>query len=263
MNITRTTLYSNSFCVMNHLPMGRKVSLSVVVPAYNEADRIEATLDTMVKYIPSRYPDHEVIVIDDGSKDTTRKVVSDYMTRNTDLLLTLNNPRENRGKGYSVKQGMMMANGKYRIFTDADGSTSIDQEARLMPFMRQGSVAIGSRKIDPGTILVRQPFYREMMGDTFNFFVRHIAGVHGIKDTQCGFKGFPERAAEAIFPEQKMERFSFDVELLYLAAKKGFRIEEVPVIWINCAESKVDPVKDSIDMFKDLVRIRWMHFGGE
>jgi dolichyl-phosphate beta-glucosyltransferase len=227
--------------------------LSIIIPAYNEEKRIVKTLGGIRDFLKDK--DYEIIVVNDGSKDGTVKVVEELHNGRIQII---NNPG-NKGKGYSVKNGMLHAKGDLLLFSDADLSTPIEELEKLLPFVKEGyGVIIGSRAMKESDIKIHQPFYRELMGKFFNKIVRVLA-VGGIKDTQCGFKLFTREAADKIFKLQKLDGFSFDVELLYLAKKLGFKIKEVPIVWINDEETKVSSIKDSAKMFFDLFKIRWLH----
>lgn len=231
--------------------------LSVVIPAYNEEQRLPATLDAVQSWLERAPFDWEVLVVDDGSKDRTVEVARQCFRSDRCRVLVA---ERNAGKGAAIRRGMLAARGRYRLFTDADNSTPIEEARLLLRRMRRSGadIAIGSRGMASSRIEVHQPFYRETMGRVFNLIVR-IFAVPGIVDTQCGFKMFTSRAAEAVFPEQKMDGFAFDVEILYIARRKGFRVAEVPIRWINSPASRVSPIRDSARMFADVMRIRWMH----
>jgi len=235
------------------------MKLSVVIPAYNEQRRLGATLDRVLEYVQENGHEAEVIVVDDGSQDGTAALARQYAGRGVKLL---ENPG-NRGKGYSVRHGMLEATQELVLFSDADLSTPIEEAETLAAPVLEGraEVAIGSRAVTGANVEVSQPFYRVAMGKVFNRFVRFIA-LGGIADTQCGFKLFTRDAARAVFSRQRFERFSFDVEVLFIARKLGYRIAEVPVRWINSPDTKVSAVKDSIQMFTDLFRIRWNNLRG-
>lgn len=229
--------------------------LSVVVPAYNEEERLPETIAAIEAYLSRQSYTWELIVVDDGSRDDTvgaaRAAFSQPHSR------VEKNPR-NMGKGATIRNGMTKhARGRYRLFTDADNSTPIEETGKLLKAMRRrgADIAIGSRALKGSKLEVRQPFYREMMGRVFNTMVQLLA-VPGIHDTQCGFKLFTRKAAEEIFPRQTLDGFSFDVEVLHIARRLGFRTIEVPVRWINSPASRVSPIRDSIRMFADVVRIR-------
>ncbi|MFA5104031.1 MAG: dolichyl-phosphate beta-glucosyltransferase [Candidatus Margulisiibacteriota bacterium] len=237
----------------------RKISHSIVIPALNESDRIGLTIEDIYKFMPQKYPKFELIVVDDGSQDDTRAVVGKLQGQFNNLMLTPE--RQNLGKGFSVKQGMLASRGDLRLFMDADGSTHIRHLEFLMSALDEGfDIVIGSRNIEGANIAVRQPWYREQMGRTFNFCVKWLAGIN-YEDTQCGFKLFSADAADMIFSRQKMDRFAFDVELLYLASKFGLKVAEFPVTWLDCPRSKVNPLTAPINMFMDVLRVRWMHWG--
>lgn len=232
-----------------------KPEISLVMPAYNEELRIGDSIEKVVQYFIARNISFEFIVVDDGSTDRTREIVSAHTGI---ILLTL---EQNSGKGAAVKRGMLEASGKYVYFCDADLSTPISEIEKLQAELTSGSdICIGSRAIDNKMIKKHQPFYREWMGKTFNKIVRVFA-VRGIKDTQCGFKGFRSEAAKEVFSRTQISGFGFDVEALYIANKIGYNIKEIPVLWFNDERSKVDPIKDSIRMLIDIFKIRILHKG--
>jgi dolichyl-phosphate beta-glucosyltransferase len=237
------------------------IYLSVVIPAYNEAERIGATLRQINEYLLTRDYRSEVIVVDDGSADTTCRVVRE-IAQGIPLIRLLEN-RVNRGKGYSVRAGMLNALGEIMLFSDADLSTPIQELDKLMDWLDRGyDIAIGSRALPESDILVRQPWFREFMGKTFNKLVQLLT-VSGIRDTQCGFKLFRKEAASALFEKQTILGFGFDVEILFMARHMGCRIKEVPVKWINSPNSRVRVVKDPFLMLCDLMRIRVRHLTGK
>jgi dolichyl-phosphate beta-glucosyltransferase len=228
--------------------------ISIIIPAYNEADRIGKSLEKAMEYLEEEGYNFELIIVDDGSSDNTATVASNYGSR----VKVLVQPR-NLGKGAAVKRGMLEADGKIRVFSDADFSTPIYELNKLIQKINGGAdICIGSRALDPEMIKEHQPFYREFMGKTFNKFVQ-LLFFRGIKDTQCGFKGFTADAANLIFSQSKINGFSFDVEILFLATKEGLTIEQVPVEWFNDTRSKVDPIKDSLKMLIELVKIKNIH----
>ncbi|MBU4298896.1 glycosyltransferase family 2 protein [Patescibacteria group bacterium] len=237
--------------------------LSVIIPVYNEEKRLPKTLEEIQDYLSRQnYPsqgsgqaNYEIIVVNNGSKDRTVEVVENLVPEIANLKL-LNN-EENRGKGFAVKQGMLEARGDYRIFTDADNSTSIDQLAKILPWFENGyDVVIGSRDIKGAILDPPQPWQRRMTGEGFKLYRKIILGLWGIQDTQCGFKGFTKKAAENIFPKCKIEGFSFDPEALLIAQKLGFKTKEIPVYWKNDPDSKVK-LKAMIKMAIDLLKIKW------
>ncbi len=228
--------------------------LSVIVPVYNEEKTIEGTLRKMSEYLQKNDWKYEIIVVDDGSRDTTRKVVENYKKRNTHIKLLRN--EVNRGKGYAVKKGIFEANGKYLFFSDADLSTPIEEVEKLLKWLEQGyDVAIGSRGLPESEIETHQPWYRETMGRIFNLLVQAIV-MRGIKDTQCGFKCFKKEVALNLFRQQKIDGFAFDTEILFLARKHNYKIREVPIRWINSPITRVHPIYSSFQMLKDLMRIK-------
>jgi glycosyltransferase involved in cell wall biosynthesis len=232
-------------------------ALSIIIPAYNEESRLPSTLDAILGYL-SRSPyagSSEVLVVDDGSSDGTAALVEDYRARFPGLIL-LRNPG-NRGKGYSVRHGMLKASGQWRLFTDADLSAPIEELDSLLRVAgeKNADVVIGSRALDRSLISVHQSWFREYSGRVFNLFMRLMTGLP-FSDTQCGFKLFTADAAESIFPLQQLDGFSFDVEDLVIARTLGFRIIEIPVRWSNVEGTKVSAMQ-GLNSFADVVRIRW------
>jgi dolichyl-phosphate beta-glucosyltransferase len=218
----------------------------VVVPAYNEGRRLPPTLEKIQRYLAGRR--HEVLVVDDGSTDDT-------VARAEAMGARVVSNEGNRGKGYSVRRGMLLARGARRLMTDADLSTPIEDLERLMARMDEGyEVVIASRALPESNVEVHQPWYRENMGRLFNLCVRVLA-LPGLSDTQCGFKLFQARAAEEAFSAARLDGFSFDVEALFIARRRGYRIAEVPVTWRNDEATRVDSVKGAVAFF-DLARIR-------
>jgi len=230
------------------------VRLSIIIPAFNEEQRLPKTLEHLRQYLSSASYSSEVLVVDDGSTDGTRRVVKETEKDFPALRLIVN--ERNRGKGYSVRQGVREAAGEVILFFDADASTPIDQVEKFFPHFQDGAdVLIGSRSLPNSDVRVHQPWYRETMGRTFNLFVRFFV-LRGFIDTQCGFKAFSHEAAHRIFTRQRLSGFSFDVEILFIAGKLGYKIVEVPIVWINSPSSRVHPVWDSVRMFVELMRIR-------
>ncbi len=228
----------------------RPPALSVVIPAYNEALRLPATLVRVKEHLVRLGVDHEIVVVDDGSTDATSAVAR---AAGEGVRVLRHEP--NRGKGYAVRRGMLAATGARRLLTDADLSTPIEELAKLEAALDGGcDVAIGSRAIAGARIEVHQPVYREAMGRLFNRLVRLLL-LPGLHDTQCGFKLFSARAAEAAFADAALDGFSFDVEALYLARQRGLRIAEVPVTWRNDAATRVG-LGGGAAAFVDLLRIR-------
>lgn len=227
--------------------------LSVVIPAFNEAERLPRTLDRVGAFLRALGRGHEILVVDDGSQDGTAERASAAGAN------VLRNDR-NRGKGHAVRRGMLEARGQRRLMTDADLSTPIEELPRFLEKLAEGyDVVIGSRAVAGANVEVHQPWFRENMGRLYNLFVRALA-LPGLRDTQCGFKLWSAEAAHAAFADARLDGFSFDVEALYLARKRGYRIAEVPVTWRNDAATRVSLGGGSA-AFPDLLRIRlneWM-----
>ncbi|MDP4230769.1 MAG: glycosyltransferase family 2 protein [Bacteroidota bacterium] len=239
--------------------------LSLIVPAYKEASRISASLEKIFAYLANASYDSEVIVVDDGSPDNSVEVIRTAFAKKPAgrVEARLIELGTNGGKGAAVRAGMLEAKGSIRIFTDADLSTPIHEvEKVIMAIEKEGyDVVVGSRALEGRKLVkVHQPMYREMMGRFFNLLVQ-VFVLRGIKDTQCGFKGFRAEAAAKIFAEQKVMGFSFDVEILYLARKYGYKIKEVAVEWYNDERTTVGALSDSAKMFLELLRIRNLHKG--
>lgn len=231
--------------------------LSVVIPAYNESTRLPHSLGRIHEFLSRWGRSFEVVVVDDGSADDTAR-----RAREAGLpALTVLRNDGNRGKGFSVRRGMLAARGDHRLMTDADLSTPIEELDRLLAAQDEGyDVVIGSRALPGANIEVHQPWYRENMGRVFNLLVRMLA-VPGLHDTQCGFKLFSARAAEEVFGAGRLDGFSFDVEALFLARRCGYRIAELPVTWRNDAATRVGMVGGFL-AFPDLLRIRANHWLG-
>ena len=229
--------------------------LSVVIPAYNEEKRLSKTLREIDRYLKEQFYGYEIIVVSDGSKDNTAGVVKKLQSEIKNLKLIDN--KENYGKGYVTRQGMMEAQGKYRLFTDADNSTAIEQVEKLLPFFNQNyDIVIGSRDIKGAKLAVPQPWYRRILGNIFALFVHMIIGLWGIQDTQCGFKALSAKAVNDIFLKCRIDRWAFDPEILKIGKKLGYKIKQVPITWVNDPESKVK-LKGMIRMALDLLKIRW------
>lgn len=234
------------------------IRLSLVIPAYNEEQRIGDTLRLAQAYLSRQAYQSEIIVVDDGSQDRTAVLVQTVFPD-----VRVISYERNRGKGYAVKTGMLAATGEYRVFCDADGSTRIEEVGKFWPRFEAGAdIVIGSRALPESDIQIRQHYLRESMGRMFNVLVKLLLREQFL-DTQCGFKGFTAESARLLFPRQRLDRFTFDAELLYIARKHGLRVEETPVIWCNVPHSRVHLVWDSLRMFADLIRIRLNDFAGK
>ena len=228
---------------------------TIVIPAYNESARITASLDHILLFSAQNQWDLEIIVVNDGSRDNTAEIVRDYARRNPCVQL-LQNPG-NRGKGYSVRNGVLNARGDVILFTDADLSSPIEEAPKLFAALRQGAdMAIGSRWLQVELQNKRQPLYRQVFGRIFNLLLRVTLGLP-YKDTQCGFKAFSRSTGEAIFSRQMIDRWGFDPEILFLARKMGCKIIEIPVEWAHDSRSKINPVTDGFRMFLEMLWIRW------
>jgi len=226
-------------------------SISIIIPAFNEAKRLPSTLKTVKEYLDrSQWEFSEVVVVDDGSRDGTVSVAESAGVR------VLRNPG-NRGKGFTVRHGMLEAKGEWALFTDADLSSPITELEKLWGAVEtEGArAAIGSRALDRKLIGVHQPAFREFMGRVFNLVMRLVTGL-SFSDTQCGFKLFETQAARAIFQRQLLDGFGFDVEVLFIAKRLGFRTLEVPVRWNDVAGTKVSMLR-GIAAFLDPLKVRW------
>ena len=225
--------------------------LSIVIPAHNEERRLPRTLEQVVAFVNQQSFDVEVLVVENGSRDSTLQIAQDYAARHP-LLRVIHEPQP--GKGRAVQKGMLAASGQYRFFADADFSMPVEQISRFIPPALDVPVAIGSREA-PGAVRYNEPPYRHFTGRVFNTFIRLLV-LPKLQDTQCGFKMFRADAALDLFPRQTLMGWSFDVELLYIASRRGYPIFEVPVPWYFNPESKVNVLRDSWRMFTDLLAIR-------
>jgi len=232
------------------------LDLSIVIPAYNEESRLPKTLDRIFAYLQARPYRTEILVVDDGSSDRTVEVVNSCAQKYSGLRLVSN--ERNRGKGFSVRHGMLEARGEIALFTDADLSTPIEEADKLLATIRERAYdgAIGSRAMDRSLIEVHQSVIREQAGIFFNRLVRWIMGIE-FSDTQCGFKAFRTKRTRIIFEQQRIERFGFDPEILFLAKRQGLRVAEVPVRWSHDSATKVNVAADGLRMFLELLLIRW------
>ena len=227
--------------------------LSVIVPSYNEENRIEKTLYAISQFLQKQTYSYEILVINDGSKDNTAKVVNSISLRVPNLRLIDN--KDNHGKGWVTKQGMLAASGDIRLFMDADNSTKVDEIQKMVAFFDQGfDAVVGSRRIEGSNIAVKQSAFRDFLGGIFRLIV-HILVPVGVTDSQCGFKAFSETAAKQIFSKQTIFRWAFDVEILALARKFGYKIKEVPVTWIDDSESHVK-FSGMVRMLLEILEIR-------
>lgn len=231
----------------------KEIYLSVIVPAYNEEKLIKGTLIETENFLSAQIYGYEIIVVNDGSKDKTSSIIESLQSDFKNLIIIKND--KNRGKGYSVKKGMLSAKGKFRLFMDADNSTSIDQLASFIPPMKNDcDIVIGSRALKNSKITKSQSFYKKLLGSIGNKLIRFFA-ISEIGDTQCGFKCFSSESAENIFSKLTIDRWGFDIEILAIANKLGYKVKVVPVVWENREETRVRN-KEYIATFKELLKIK-------
>jgi dolichyl-phosphate beta-glucosyltransferase len=234
---------------------------SVIIPAYNESARLGATLDRVLRHVSEQGWDAEVIVVNDGSRDDTAEMVL-ARARTHPALRLVENPG-NRGKGYSVRNGMLKAQGEIRLFTDADLSSPIEEANKLFSAIEAGAdVAIGSRWLQPDTQAQRQSVLRQFYGRTFNLILRLLLGLR-FKDTQCGFKAFSRSSAQKLFSMQTIEGWGFDAELLFLADRSALNVKEVPVVWSDAEGTRIHPLRDGLHMMAEVLTIRWNAITGK
>lgn len=243
--------------------------LSVIIPSFNELKNIKrGVLDEVISYLKKQSYSWEVILTDDGSTDGTQELLQQFARQHSRVTVVTN---AHVGKGPTVKAGMLAAHGEWRLFTDFDQSTPLSEIEKLLPFCSTHQVIFGSREIK-GAQRNKEPFYRHLMGRGFNLLVQLLA-VPGVQDTQCGFKMFSAQAAQELFPklviyggtQTRQDAFTgaFDVELLFLARKRGFALKEVPIHWQHHDTNRVSPLKDSVRMLRDIARIRWAAINGQ
>jgi len=228
--------------------------LSIIIPAYNEEKRLPHTLRAIDNYLKQQNYNYEIIVVDDGSRDKTEEILPSLKSQISNLKIIKN--KINKGKGAVVKQGMLASRGRYRLFTDADNSTPIGEAKKILFWLEKGyDVVIGSRDVKGAVLDPPQPFLRRLSGRFFRLFRKIILDIWEVRDTQCGFKGFSKRAADDIFSRLETKGFLFDVEVLLLAKKLGYRIKEVGVYWKNDMESKVT-LRSAIEMGVGLFKLK-------
>jgi dolichyl-phosphate beta-glucosyltransferase len=236
------------------------MSVSIIIPAYNEEARLPRTLEETAAYFTQRGEPFDLMVVDDGSQDGTAQVVADFAEAHPTLAVQCLQYGGNRGKGYAVRYGMLRAHGDLRLFCDADLATPPGEFEVVLEAMQAAGadIGIGSRPLRASHLLVHQPWYREMLGRGFNKAVRLLA-VSGIADTQCGFKIFTAQAAKEVFSRCRLDGFAFDAEALYVANRLGYGIAEVPIRWAHQEGSKVDMMRDGMKMLRELTAIRHIH----
>ena len=238
-----------------------EIYLSVIVPAYNEERIIESTLLSIHNFCSGQNFEHEIIVVNDGSGDKTAEIVTSLTDTIRELVLI--NLDKNAGKGVAVREGMLKASGAYRLFMDADNSTSIEEMRHMMHFFDEGyDIVIGSRGVKGTNITSHQPWLRESMGKAFVYFVRLFTGLH-FKDTQAGFKIFTASSADGVFPLQTIPGWVFDVELLAIARELGYKVKELPITWKHYPHTNVDIVKGTAAALGDLIKIRYGLWSGK
>jgi dolichyl-phosphate beta-glucosyltransferase len=235
-------------------------ALSVIIPAYNEQDRLPQHLGPMLAYLREHYPSFELIVVDDGSTDQTAARVRAALGGEPRARLLAYQP--NRGKGYAVRTGVGASRGTSLVFLDADHSTPIEEVPRALACLAQADVVIGSRDLPGARIHVPQPPFRRLASEIFKWTRIALVGLRRLSDTQCGFKAYRGAAARDLFARSQVDRFMFDVEVLYLAERAGLRIVEMPVEWTDVSGSKVQFWHGLRDMVRDLWRIRRLHSKG-
>jgi dolichyl-phosphate beta-glucosyltransferase len=237
------------------------LTYSIVIPAYNEGQRLGKTLDQVTAFVAQQHWRAELIVVNDGSTDNTAELVRQFARRNP-LIRLIENPG-NRGKGFSVRNGMLNAHGDVLLFTDADLSAPISEAPKLLAAIEGGAdIAIGSRWLDPSLQTHRQSLLRQVLGRGYNLLMRIILGLN-FKDTQCGFKAFTSGAARLIFPLQQIERWGFDPELLFLARRSGLKVKEVAVRWGHDRGTRIHPFSDGLQMFVEMLSIRRSDLRGD
>jgi dolichyl-phosphate beta-glucosyltransferase len=234
--------------------------ISIVIPAYNESARIGKALSEVLRCVHERNWHAEILVVNDGSTDSTAAIVNQLAQLHPEVRL-LNNP-QNRGKGFSVRHGVLHAVGEIVMFTDADLSAPMEEAERLFHALEEGAdIAIGSRWLQRNRQTVKQPLYRQLFGRCFNAITRLVMGLP-FADTQCGFKAFRRPVAQTIFQLQRIERWGFDPELLFIALKRGYKVKEVPVTWGHDERSRLSYLKDGLKMLEEIAYIRWEAFAG-
>lgn len=231
--------------------------LSVVIPVFNEQKRIR-NIKYVISYLRRQKYTWEIIVVNDGSKDKTINRINSLKKK---MRLKLVSYSENRGKGAAIKEGMLIAVGKYRLFLDIDLSTPIEEVDKLIPFLRKYDIVIGSRKMKGSNIIVRQPLIRELLGKMFTFLSQKILQMR-VSDFTCGFKCFSQKAAEQIFLRQTINRWGFDSEILYIGKTKRYSIKEVPVTWKNDSRTRVKFPQDIVNSLTELIKIRLNSYRG-
>jgi len=227
--------------------------LSLIIPAYNEEGRLASSLDKITAFVAEQSYKTEVIVVNNNSRDRTPQIAAEYVERFPYIRL-LNEPRQ--GKGIAVKTGMLAGHGRYLFICDADLSMPIEEVSKFLPpNLADYDIAIASREVE-GARRIDEPEYRHLMGRVFNLIVRILA-IPRIHDTQCGFKSFRREVALDVFPLQTIDGWGFDVEVLFIARKRGYRLCEIPITWYYMPQSRISPIRDSINMLIEVLKVRW------
>jgi len=242
-----------------------KPYLSVVIPAYNEGSRdgagIREHLQSIKTYLDNRGISYEIIVVNDGSKDDTAKVIEEYKNNIPNLVFI--NRKENKGKLFSVQEGLLKAQGQFRLFTDADGATPINSLDKFWEYMKANEhIIIGSRDLEQSKIEKHQPWVKEFLGDMGNYLIQFTLDLRGIMDTQCGFKVLSQEVVEKIIPQMQAIRWGGDFEILAIGKRMGYKIVEVPVTWIDSGQSTVG-IKGYIQTLKELFQVKWRMITGK
>jgi dolichyl-phosphate beta-glucosyltransferase len=228
--------------------------ISVVIPAYNEGNRVITSYRILTEYFQKNHPDYELIFVDDGSGKPLKQELGRFLNDDPHTKILTN--ETNKGKGYSVRRGIIASKGEYVLFTDADLSTPIKEAEKLISALGNGyDLAIGSRALPSSEILLHQSFHRESSGKTFNVILRKILPLQ-ITDTQCGFKAFRRDVAQDIFKRQTLNGFCFDAEILMIAKERGYKLKEIPVVWLNSEKTSVNLFKEPLMMFVDLIKVK-------
>ena len=232
--------------------------LSIIIPAYNEGQRLPQTLPQVVEFIEAQSYSAEVVLVNNNSSDNTRQIAGEFSAE-FPFIRVLDEPAQ--GKGAAVRTGMMAANGEYLFIADADLSMPIEEVSKFLPpNLTDYDVAIGSREAK-GAVRYNEPEYRHIMGRVFNFYVKVLA-IPGFEDTQCGFKCFRREVAHEVFPLTTIDGFAFDVEVLFIALSRGYKVIEVPIHWYYRSNSRVSPIRDTFNMIREVIRIRFNHWDG-
>jgi len=241
--------------------MKEPIFLSIIIPCYNEETNIEYTLNEILTYLSKKTFNYEIIIIDDGSTDNTADIADEKASNFENFSLITNG--KNKGKGYSLRRGVLAAKGEFILFMDADNSTSIYEFDKFLPCLKQGySVVIGSRRLRDSVVKVSQPVMRIILGQTYIFLSKFILNLTA-SDINCGFKTYKNAVAKKIFSLQKLDGWGFDAELLFLIKKYNLKMKEVSVCWVHKSTSKVRPLKDGINSFLDLIRVRARDLHGD